>query len=181
MARRWLPLALGAVIGFGLAGPALAQVALPSIERDAVQWDADYRFAVHYQKGAAIDGGGSLEIMEYATSAWTEGPLTENIQFHLDAAYSFTAYDFGAASGCRNPMVSVCFSNNPWQDIHRVDVVPGASLALTPAIWLRLSFPVRWNAEGNADENAVTAGMLLQLQWRMSAGFYRGIRLRGAQ
>ena len=154
---------------------ALGQVALPNTERDASDWEADYRFAMQYQKGAAIDSGGSLEIMEYALGGWVEGPLTDSVQFHLDAAYVFTDYDFGPASECSNPMVTVCFSNDPWQDIQRLDVALGTSLVLTPAIRLRLSFPLRWNSEGDADENGVTAGMLVQLQWRVSSRLTAGL------
>ena len=167
--------ALGLAFALGSATLALGQVALPNTERDASDWQADYRFTVQYQKGAAIDSGGSLEIMEYALGGWLEGPLSDSVQFHLDAAYVFTDYDFGPASGCSNPMVTVCFSNDPWQDIQRLDVAPGTSLILTPALRLRLSFPLRWNSGGDTDESGVTGGMLVQLQWRMSARLVAGL------
>jgi hypothetical protein len=172
----WMSVSMwGLAFVLGGATTALGQVALPYTERDAPDWEADYRFAIQYQKGAAIDSGGSVEIMEYALGAWMEGPLSDSVQFHLDASYVFTDYDFGPAAGCSNPMVTVCFTNDPWQDIQRLDVAPGTSLILTPALRLRLSFPLRWNSEGDTDENGVTAGMLVQLQWEMSSRFTAGL------
>ena len=162
------------------AGAASGQIALPTSEHDLADWDSDFGFTARYQKGAAIDDGGAFETMEYAATAWAGGPLTQAIQVRLDAAYSHTSYDFGPPSpgSCADP--AACFANAPWRDVGRLDVSPGASLVMTPALRLRVSFPIRWNSEGDADGNAVTAGVVAQLQWelssRITAGLGIGIR-----
>lgn len=158
-----------------LPPPALGQVALPSTERSAPEWDSDFAVAGQYQKGASLDAEGSFESMQYQAAAWVEGPLTQSIQLNFEASYTYTDYDFGPASpgSCGNP--AACFANNPWQGINRLDLSPGASLAITPAIKLRLSFPIRWNAEGNAEGNAITGGIVTQLQWQISSRLVVGL------
>ncbi len=168
-------LALALLAAGMLPLPALGQVALPSTERSAPEWDSDFRVAGQYQKGASIDAEGSFESMQYQVAAWVEGPLTQSVQLNFEASYTYTDYDFGPASpsSCSDP--AACFANNPWQGINRLDLSPGASLAITPAIKLRLSFPIRWNAEENADESAITAGIVTQLQWQISSRLVVGL------
>ena len=168
-------LALALLAAGMLPLPALGQVALPSTERSAPEWDSDFRVAGQYQKGASIDAEGSFESMQYQVAAWVEGPLTQSVQLNFEASYTYTDYDFGPASpsSCSDP--AACFANNPWQGINQLDLSPGASLAITPAIKLRLSFPIRWNAEENADESAITAGIVTQLQWQISSRLVVGL------
>jgi hypothetical protein len=145
--------ALGWLAALGFPRAALGQLALPSVERTAPNWDSDFSFAARYQKGASIDAGGAFKSAQYEAATWIEGPLNENIQLHLEASYSYTDYDFGPASASACTQPAACFSNNPWQGVNRLDAAVGASLALSPAMRLRISFPLRWNAEGNADAN----------------------------
>ena len=172
MLRRLGPsLALVLLAAGILPAPVRGQIALPSIERSAPEWDSDFSLTGRYQTGASIDSGGAFESMQYQTTARVEGPLTQSLQFNLVAAYTYTDYDFGPCG----PPPAACFANNPWQGINQLDLSPGASLAITPAIKLRLSFPIRWNAEGNADENAITAGIVTQLQWQISSRLVVGL------
>lgn len=168
-------IALGWIATLGFPSAALGQFALPSVERTAPNWDSDFSFAARYQKGTAIDAGGTFKSAEYEAATWLEGPLSHAVQFNLEASYSYTDYDFGlaSASGCAQP--AACFSNDPWQGVNRLDAAVGASLALTPSMRLRISFPLRWSAEGNADANGVTAGMMAQFQWQLSPGLVVGL------
>jgi len=160
---------LATLCGLLLAAPALGQVALPSIERNAPEWDSHLAATARYQKDAGIGAGGRFETLQFEALAWAEGPLTDNIQFNLLASYAHTHFDFT----CGSP--GACFGANPWQDVHRLDLAPGASLLLTPAIRLRVNFPIRWNAEAESNESAITAGAVVQLQWRMSSTFIVGL------
>ncbi len=167
--------ALGWLATLGFPEAALGQLALPSVERTAPNWDSDFSFAVRYQKGANIDAGGAFTSAQYEAATWIEGPLNENIQLHFEASYSYTDYDFGPASGSGCTQPAACFTNDPWQNVNRLDAAVGASLALTPATRLRISFPLRWNAEGNSDANGVTAGMMAQFQWQLSPRLIVGL------
>ena len=170
---RSLALAL-CLVPVGLA-PAFAQIALPSVERDAPEWDGDIGGAVRYQKGTSIDAGGNFETLQYEVAAWSEGPLTQSIQIGFDAAYTHTGFDFGATSGAGCTDSAACFSTGPWQDVHRLDLAPHASLLLTPAIRIRFSVPIRWNAANRAEGEAITAGAVAQLQWDLSSTFSAGL------
>ncbi|MCS5634914.1 MAG: hypothetical protein NZ990_00225, partial [Myxococcota bacterium] len=142
----------------GLAGSAAAQLALPSVERDAPDWDSDFDLAARYQRGASINSGGSFETLQYEAAGWAAGPFSEAIQVRLDASYTYTDYDFGPPSPGSCAGGTPCFANDPWQGINRLDIAPGASFVLTPSVRLRLSVPVRWNAESGAEESGLTAG-----------------------
>ncbi|MDE0884044.1 MAG: hypothetical protein OSB70_00785 [Myxococcota bacterium] len=171
--RRSLALAACLIpVGFG---PALAQIAFPSVERDAPQWNAKVGGAARYQMATAIDTGGNFETLQYTIAAWAEGPLTESIQLGFDASYSHTAFEFGAGSGaaCADP--AACFSPSAWQDVHRLDLSPQASLLLTPAIRLRFMVPIRWNAANQAEAGAITAGAVAVLQWKLSSTLTAGL------
>jgi hypothetical protein len=159
----------------GLAGSAAAQLALPTVERDAPDWDSDIDLAARYQKGTSIDAGGSFETFQYEVAGWAAGPFSEAIQVRLDASYTYTDYDFGppAPGSCTGG--TACFANDPWQGINRLDIAPGASFVLTSSIRLRLSVPVRWNAESGAEESGLTAGFVAQIQWRPSHRFTAGL------
>merc|ERR1711925_9331 len=79
---------LATLCGLLLAAPALGQVALPSIERNAPEWDSNLAATARYQKDAGIAAGGRFETLEFEALAWAEGPLTDNIQFNLLASYA---------------------------------------------------------------------------------------------
>jgi len=168
-------LALAGFTALGLPGAALGQLALPSIERTAPNWNSDFDFSARYQKGTAIDAGGSFKSAQYEATTRLEGPLSQTIQFNLEASYTYTDYDFGSASASACSQPAACFTNDPWQSVNRLDVAPGASLALSPSMRLRISFPIRWNAEGNSDANGVTAGMVAQFQWELSHDLVVGL------
>lgn len=159
----------------GLSGPAAGQLALPSVERDAPDWDWDLDLAARYQRDASINAGGTFDTFQYEAAGWAAGPFSEAIQVRLDTSYTYTDYDFGPPSPGSCTSGTACLANDPWQGVSRLDIAPGASFVLTPSIRLRLAVPVRWDAESGAEESGLTAGFVAQLQWRFSHHLTAGL------
>ena len=159
----------------GLSAPAAGQLALPSVARDAPDWAWDLDLAARYQREAAIHAGGAFDTFQYEAAGWIAGPFSQAIQVRLDTSFTYTDYDFGPPSPGSCTSGPACLANDPWQGVNRLDIAPGASFVVTPALRRVLSLPVRWNAESGAAERGLTGGIVAQLQWRLSHRFTAGL------
>ncbi len=164
-------------IGLLLSGSAGAQITLMNTGEDTHVWEYRADFTTLYQTRTAITGGGSIDTLEYELGIRGGGPMSEDLRVFLDASYRHREYDFGSATtaACSNP--AACFRNDPWRDVHRLDLVIGAGLTINESFEVQLLAPMRWNAETHSEKNAMTAGAVALLQWRSTDRLTAGIGL----
>ncbi|MAI81049.1 MAG: hypothetical protein CL917_19065 [Deltaproteobacteria bacterium] len=158
-------------LSFGLTGPVFAQVALTSSIEEIYDWKYDFRFSSEYQTQADIDGGGAFDALRFKVGGHLQGPISHTVRVYLDMAYAHTQYTFESAPKANCPTPSSCFKQDPWEDVHTVDIAPGGALILSESVRIQAFVPIRWHAESDSERSGVTAGLLTQIQLHFSDNF----------
>lgn len=152
-------------------GDASAQIAFTAPVSDFYDWEYDLRFSTEYQFNADLKQGRSFDSLRFEGGLGGGGPMSQNVRVFMDFDYTHTSYDFQGPPVPTCADIIACAVADPWQNVHRIDIAPGASLALNEAFHIVAAVPMRWNFESDAGESGFTGGGILALRLAPTESF----------
>lgn len=169
--RPGLGLLLGGALACLQATTASAQFVLMDQVSSYFDWEYDLDGRVEYQIRTDVDGGTDFDVLRFEGGLDLGGPPSKSVRLFLDLDYAHTRYDFSRPPVAQCPNIWSCALIDPWQNVHEVDVAPGASLVLNDSFHIVAMVPMRWSFEGGTAESGFTAAGVLAVRIAFSDSF----------
>lgn len=143
--------------------------------REYYEWEYRGRFDSEYQTQSQIEGGGSVDLTRFELEGGWGGPMFQKVRLSMDVGYAHTDYEFGNVTAAECPDPAKCFGPSAWNDIHTIDVAPGASFVFNESVRVQAYVPIRWHMESDSDRSGFTGGLVTTIGFKLAERFWTEI------